>query len=459
MRIVPVAKLGGLVAQHLGKRSEGAARAVPLVVASGNFATPVAALRVVDEVVETYRLFAINAQRDLPVRAGVTCVTPFVGPGMRTQPSLEYLPCRLSLVPRLLSTTHRPDVVVLHTSVPVDGTVSLGTEVNILPAAVEAARASGGLVIAQMNRLMPYTYGDGELSVDAVDLAFEVDVPLASPSAAALGTASDADAVRAAIGERVAGLVPDGATLQLGIGAVPDATLAALAGRRDLRIWTETFSDGVLALSRAGALDTHATLVTSFLFGSAELYAWVDRNPRVRLLRTETVNDPATIAQRPAMTSINTALQVDLRAQANASYVRGRIYSGLGGQSDFVAGALHARDGHAIIALPSWHAKSGTSTVVPALSEPTTSFQHSYVVSEHGVASLWGETHQQQAHSIIRHVAHPAARETLTAWVTRWDATGATDAAGTPPGSAPPGNVPAAVPAARSRGSHLPDPA
>jgi len=96
---------------------------------------------------------------------------------------------------------------------------------------------------------------------------------------------------------------------------------------------------------------------------------------------------------------------------------------------------------------------------VPALSEPTTSFQHSYVVSEHGVASLWGETHQQQAHSIIRHVAHPAARETLTAWVTRWDATGATDAAGTPPGSAPPGNVPAAVPAARSRGSHLPDPA
>ncbi|WP_007515782.1 MULTISPECIES: acetyl-CoA hydrolase/transferase family protein [Pseudofrankia] len=449
MRIVGVAEFGGLVARYLGKRSEGAAGTAPLVVASGNFATPVVALRAVNDAVEAYRLFAINAQRDLPVRAGITCVTPFVGPGMRGQPSLEYVPCRLSLVPRLLATTHRPDVVVLHTSAPIDGKVSLGTEVNVLPAAVEAARASGGLVVAQVNPRMPYTYGDGELSVEAVDLAVEADVPLASPAAVSSSAASDADGVRAAIGERVAALVPDGATLQLGIGAVPDATLAALTGSQGLRIWTETFSDGVLALDRAGALDAGAELVTSFVFGSAELYAWLDRNARVRLLRTETVNDPAVIARQPAMTSINTALQVDLHAQANASYVRGRIYSGFGGQPDFVTGALHARGGHAIIALPSWHAKTATSTVVADLSEPATSFQHSYVVSEHGAASLWGRTHRQQADGIIRHVAHPAAREALTERAATWDA------AGTAPGGPPPGSVPTA----RVPGSRLADPA
>nr|WP_255649252.1 acetyl-CoA hydrolase/transferase C-terminal domain-containing protein [Frankia sp. ArI3] len=140
----------------------------------------------------------------------------------------------------------------------------------------------------------------------------------------------------------------------------------------------------------------------------------MDRNPRVRLLRTETVNDPGTIARRPAMMSINTALQVDLHAQVNASHVRGRVWSGFGGQPDFVAGALHAAGGHAVIALPSWHAKSDTSTVVASLGEPTTSFQHSYLVSEHGTASLWGRSVQGQARDIIAHVADPRARDGLT---------------------------------------------
>lgn len=412
MRTVREAALGDLVAQHLRMRTEESAGLTPLVAASGNFAIPAVALRAVDEVVASYRLFVLNAQDGLPARPGVIYVTPFVGPGMRGQPSLEYLPSRLSLVPRLLTGSHRPDVVVLHTSIPVDGRVSLGTEVNILPAAVEAARASGGLVVAQVNRQMPYTFGDGELALDLVDLAVEVDVPLASP------TPSVPDDVRAAIGERVAALVPDRATLQLGIGGVPDATLAALTTRRALRIWTETFSDGVLDLDRAGALDPDTELITTFVFGSAELYAWLDRNPRVTLLRTETVNDPATIARQPGMTSVNTALQIDLHAQANASYVRGKIWSGFGGQPDFVAGALHAPDGHAVIALPSWHAKSDASTVVPALPDPTTSFQHSYVVSEHGTAALWGATHRQQSQHIIRHVAHPDAREMLSQWDT-----------------------------------------
>jgi len=157
-------------------------------------------------------------------------------------------------------------------------------------------------------------------------------------------------------------------------------------------------------------LDRDAELVSSFVLGSPDLYDWVHRNPRIRMLRTETVNDPAVIARQPGMTSINTALEIDLYAQANASYVHGRIWSGFGGQPDFVAGALHAPDGHAVIALPSWHAKSGTSTVVPALRNPTTSFQHSYVVSEHGTASLWGASHREQAGLIVRHVADPRAR-------------------------------------------------
>ncbi|MCK9894152.1 acetyl-CoA hydrolase/transferase family protein [Frankia sp. AgB32] len=408
MRIVSDSRLGQMVAAHLAGRAIDADGAWPVVVASGNFASPAVALRAVDEVVASYRLFVLNPQPGLPARPGVSHVTPFVGPGMRGLATLEYVPCRLSLVPLLFAGPYRPEVVVLHTSLPAGGRVSLGTEVNILPAAVEAARAGGGLVVAQLNPDMPYTFGDGELPVDLVDLAVEAEQPLPSPAARVVGEAARA------IGERVAALVTDGATLQMGIGGVPDATLAALTGRRGLRVWTETFSDGVLDLDRAGAFDTGADLVTSFLFGSDELYRWVDRNPRVRLLRTETVNDPGRIARQPAMTSINTALQVDLHAQANASYVRGRIWSGFGGQSDFVAGALHAPGGHAIIALPSWHARTDTSTVVPALTEPTTSFQHSYIVSEHGTAALWGRSLRDQARAIVAHVADPRARDELT---------------------------------------------
>jgi acyl-CoA hydrolase len=408
-RSVTPAELGTLVDAQLrrGTHAGAAAGRAPLVVASGNCATPSVALRAIDEAVESYQLFLLNAHGEIPRRPGVVPTTPFVGPAMRGDPALRYLPCRLSLVPRLFAEACRPDVVVVHTSVPAGGRVSLGTEVNILPAAVEAARAAGGLVIAQMNRRMPYTYGDAELPVEAIDAALEVDLPLASPAPRPV------DEVRAAIGERVAALVDDGATLQLGIGAVPDATLASLPDRRRLRIWTETFSDGVRARERAGALDPDIPLTTSFVLGSAELYSWVDRNRRVRLLRTESVNNPAEIARQPAMTSINTALQVDLHAQANASYVHGRIWSGFGGQPDFVSGALHAPGGHAIIALPSWHAKSATSTIVPALAEPTTSFQHSYVVSEHGAACLWGRTQHEQARALVDTVADPRARDLL----------------------------------------------
>ena len=398
MRIVSQSRLGAVL---------GALPGVPRVVAGGNFATPWQALAVLDAAVPEYRLCMLNAQPGVPDRDGVVLESPFIGPGMRGSARLKYIPCRLSLVPVMLATTTQPDVVLVQTSPPADATVSLGSEVNMLPAAIEAARARGGLVIAQVNRYVPYTYGDAVLSVGDIDYGIEADVPLPSPPVRPPHQAS------AAIGARVAALVPDGATLQLGIGAVPDAVLAALTGHRGLAVWSEMFSDGVLSLAKAGALEADQPVIASFAFGSAELYEWMDRNPGIRMLRTETTNDPARIARRPRMTSVNSALQVDLFAQANASRVREVIYSGFGGQTDFVVGALHSHDGKAIIALPSWHPKADVSTVVPRLAGPVTSFQHSFIVSDQGTAAVWGHDAVAQAEAIISRVAHPSARDEL----------------------------------------------
>jgi acyl-CoA hydrolase len=379
----------------------------PRVVVSGNFATPWPALALLDAVIPGYRLFAVNAQAGFPDRPGVILESPFVGPGMRGKDGLRYFPCRLSLVPSLLKGPLPPDVVLIQTTRPSAGTVSLGLEVNILPAAIEAARARGGLVVAQLNPQMPYTSGDAVLALDDIDYAIEADVPLPGPAPRPVPE------VFQSIGERVAALVPPAATLQLGIGAVPDAVLAALTGRRGLGVWSEMFSDGVLALERAGALDPVRPVTASFAFGTAELRTWMDRNPRVRMLRTEKTNDPGLIARHPRMFSLNSALQVDLFGQANAARVHGTIYSGFGGQTDFVVGALHSPGGRAIIALPSWHPRAGVSTVVPRLAGPVTSFQHSFIVSEQGAAAIWGHDAATQAGHIISQVAHPSVRDEL----------------------------------------------
>ena len=379
----------------------------PRVVVSGNFASPLTAIGVLDKVVASYRLHALNAQPGLPDREGVVLETAFVGPGMRRSPRLAYVPSRLSLVPKLFGATLPPDVVLLHTSRVHDGTVSMGMEVNILPAAVEAVRRRGGLVIAQVNERMPYTFGDGVLPVDAIDYAIEVDEPLPSPGGGGL------DDTSAAIGDLVARRVPDGATLQMGIGAVPDAVLHGLKTRRGLKVWSEMFSDGILSLDAEGALDVDTPLTASFLFGSEELYRWVDRNPRVRILRTETTNEPALIARNPAMVSVNTALQVDLFAQANASRINARIFSGFGGQTDFIVGALHSPGGQSIMALRSWHPKADVSTIIPLVDEPVTSFQATAVVTEQGVADIWGHDEKAQARHLIENAAHPRVRDEL----------------------------------------------
>ncbi len=380
----------------------------PRVVASGNHATPRVLLDVLERTVERYRLFMLAAQGPLPERDGVIFETPFVGPGMRDAGArLDYLPMRLSLVPRLFATVRTPNVVLLHTSTPRNGRVSLGIEVNVLVAAIEQVRAHHGLVVAQMNPQMPYTFGDGELDEELIDIAIEVDEQLPSPELRPASADTDL------IAEQVAQLVSDSSTLQMGIGQVPDATLRALEHRHELAIWSEMISDGVMELEHAGALERTRPIICSFMFGSPELYSWVDANPRVRMTRTEVANDPARIAAHSAMVSVNTALQVDLSDQAGASHIGGRLYSGFGGQPDFVSGALHSPGGHAVIALRSWHERSDSSTIVPHLTQPVTSFQHSAVITEQGCAHLFGRSARAQARLIIDKAAHPDAREEL----------------------------------------------
>lgn len=377
------------------------------IVCSGNFATPFHTLDVIDKALGSYRLNVLNAQPGIPDREGVVHETSFVGSAMRTSPRLSYIPARLSMLPELLRTSLAPDVVLVTTSAPREGTMSLGTEVNILPAAIESARRRGGVVIAETNPRIPYTYGDAVVSTDLIDYAIEVDQPLASPPAIPI------DDTARQIGLRVADRVVDGAALQLGIGAIPDAALRGLAERRRLRIWSEMISDGVLDLEGRGALDRSVPVTTSFMFGSQELYDWADRNPRLRMLRTETTNDPARIGANDLVVSINSALQVDLYGQVNAARVKGRIYSGFGGQTDFIVGALHSPGGQAIIALRSWHPKADCSTIVPMVEEPVTSFQPTAVITEQGTAEIFGRPEAVQMAELIEQTAHPRIRGEL----------------------------------------------
>lgn len=254
---------------------------------------------------------------------------------------------------------------------------------------------------------MPYTYGDAQIYETEIDYLVEVDQPLEEKAETAFAPES------LEIGARIAALIEDGSTLQLGIGAIPDSVLTSLQDRKSLRIWTEMFSDGVFELHKMGVLDPEVLLTASFIFGSHELYQWLHLNRRVQMLRTERTNNPSNIAKQAKMQSINAALQIDLFDQANASHVRGEIYSGFGGSTDFIVGALHSRGGRSFMALPSWHPKAQVSTIVPRLTENTTSFQHSFVVTEQGAAACFGRTQSEQAENLINNAAHPSARTYL----------------------------------------------
>lgn len=390
----------------------------PRVVISGNSAVPWELLNKLDQTLGSYIINGLNVPKGISRRDGVTYETSFVGVGMRHSARLNYIPARLSQVPLLFKTTRVPDIVLLHVSAPKmrggEQKVSLGIEVNVLPAAIEACRQNGGLIIAQVNPKMPYTYGDGELSVDLFDGFYEAESSVAAAHTPHAAPATpELSSNISQIGDLVASRVTDGSTLQLGIGAVPDATLPGISKRKDLRVWSEMFSDGLLFLDRANALDPAEHVIASFAFGSEELYRWIDSNERIIMKRTEVVNSPANISQQPKMTSINTALQIDLFAQANASRLHARIHSGFGGQTDFIVGALHSSGGQALMALRSWHPKAQTSTIVPILREPTTSFQPTAVITEQGIAEILGQDQKSQAAALIEQAAHPSVREYL----------------------------------------------
>ena len=380
------------------------------VVASGNGAAPWTLLALLADCVPRFELFMLNAPAGIPLRPGITHVTAFVGPGMRGTPGLSYLPARLSHVPRVLATRFVPDVVLVTVSAPIGTTWSLGAEVNILPAAIEACRATGGVVVAESSDEIPFTHGDAVVGTDHLD-AVLVGAGHPPHGAAAPGPPTPTDVER--IGAQVAARVASGSTLQLGIGTIPDAVVPRLAALHRLGVWSEMVSDGTLELDVTGALDRNRHIVASFAVGGPRLMNWLHKNPRVRMLRTEVVNDPARIAANPRMTSINTALAVDLFDQANGSHIGSRLYSGFGGQCDFVVGAMDSEGGQALMALRSWHPRADASAIVGLLEGPVTSFQHTAVITEQGTAEIMGWDAQSQASHLIHRAAHPSVRAEL----------------------------------------------
>ena len=330
----------------------------------------------------------------------------------------DYVPIFLSEVPALFRSRAMPlDVALISVSPPdKHGYCTLGPSVDATRAAVQSART----VVAQVNANLPRTHGDALVHVDDIDLAVWQDDPVPEVRQANL------TGLERTIGNYVASLVEDGATLQLGIGAIPEAVLAALADHEDLGVHTEMFSDGVVELVRRGVItgarkrNHPGKVVASFVMGTRDLYDFVDDNPSVLLLDVAYTNDTAVIRRNPAVTAINSALEIDLTGQVCADSLGTYQYSGVGGQMDFIRGASLSERGKPIIAMPSATSR-GESRIVPFLKPGagvvTTRAHVNYVVTEHGVASLYGKNLRQRARALIG-IAHPSQREALerAAW-------------------------------------------
>jgi acyl-CoA hydrolase len=281
-------------------------------------------------------------------------------------------------------------------------------------AAIRAART----VIVQFNRAVPRTLGESFINVDDIDLAVECDVPPYPVAAAPIGD------VERRIGEFVADLVPDGATIQMGIGAIPAAVGAALMSKRDLGVHTEMFTDTVVDLVEAGVINgsrkerNRGKIVAAFVMGSPRLYEFVRDNPMVEMRPVDFTNDTHVIRSFSRMTAINSAVEIDLTGQIVADSIGHRMYSGVGGQLDFVRGASLALEGRAIIALPSSAMGGARSRIVASIQEGagvvTTRAHARTVVTEHGIAELWGRSLRERAKALIA-IADPAFREDLLA--------------------------------------------
>jgi 4-hydroxybutyrate CoA-transferase len=327
----------------------------------------------------------------------------------------DFTPIFLSEIPGLFQKKILPlDAAIISLSPPDEhGFCSFGVEVGTTKPAADSAR----IIIAEVNRQMPRTLGDSFIHVSRLTHVVETDYPL--PEA----PQGDSSPANMRIGEHIAEMIPNGATLQMGIGSIPDAVLRNLHTHKDLGIHTELFSDGVVSLFEMGIINCSrksfhpGKMIAGFLFGSEQLYRFVDNNPIVELHPTEYVNDPFNIAMNDNMVAINAALQVDLTGQVCADSIGPVFYSGVGGQLDFIRGASRSKGGLPIIALPSTAKNDTISRIAPLLTEgsgvTTTRNDVHFIVTEYGVASLYGKTIRQRARELIN-IAHPNFRDELT---------------------------------------------
>lgn len=338
---------------------------------------------------------------------------------------VDFTPVLLSEFPLLFKKNILPlDVALIHVSPPDEhGFCSFGIEVGLTKTPADSAK----IIIAEVNQQMPRTLGDSFIHVSKIDYLVPVNYPLQEMSM----TEGEADETIDKIAQNIAELIPDGATMQMGIGNIPDAVLGYLKDKRDLGVHTELFSDGVIELVEAGVItnarkNIHKGKITAgFILGSHRLYKWVDDNPLIELHPTEYVNDPFVIAQNDYQVAINSAIEVDLTGQVCADSIGTKLYSGVGGQLDFIYGASRSKGGIPIIALPSVVKKSD-GTLISRISATlrngagvvTTRNHVHYVITEFGVANLYGKTIRQRALSLIN-IAHPDFRNELRAQATK----------------------------------------
>jgi len=325
----------------------------------------------------------------------------------------DYIPIFLSEIPNLFKRNILPlDVALIHVSPPdKHGFCSLGVSVDCTVAAIKAAR----FVIAQVNPRMPRTLGDGIIHTNRFDAMVWVEDEL--PIVCSPGITE----ISSRIGEYCASLVENGATIQTGIGSIPDAVLASLGNHKELGIHTEMFSDGIIPLVEKGVITNQhkkkhqGKIVSSFMLGSRKLYDFVDDNPSVAMLEIDYTNDTSVIRTNPKVTAINSAIEVDVTGQVCSDSIGIYHYSGVGGQIDFMRGAALSEGGKPIIALPSTTIK-GTSRIVsllkPGAGVVTTRAHAHYIVTEYGIAYLYGKNMRQRAKALIE-IAHPNHREEL----------------------------------------------
>lgn len=340
----------------------------------------------------------------------------FIGANVRHTLSAgngSYTPVFLSELPHLFrKKVVKLDVVFIHVSPPDNhGYCSLGVSVEASIAAVENAK----IVIAQVNPQMPRTFGDGILHESEIDYMVEVNQPIFGHEVSPISPEEEK------IGSYVASLIEDRSTLQMGIGSIPNAVLAKLTNHKDLGLHTEMFSDGVIDLIESDVINCNykGTLrgraLATFLIGSQRLYDFVNDNPFIEMKESSMVNDTARIRKNPKMIAINSAIEVDLTGQVCADSIGMKMYSGVGGQMDFIRGASLSDGGKAIIALPSM-TKRGESRIVPFLKQGagvvTTRSHVQYIITENGIADLYGKTLKQRVAEMVK-IAHPTHQERI----------------------------------------------